>query len=65
VATRGGYGRSKAPSDPFFDKPYEEPPQDVEPAWESARTSAPVRSGLSPNIRPKKRVAALLGGKTG
>jgi superfamily II DNA/RNA helicase len=65
VATRGGYGRSKASSDPFFDKPYQEPPQDIEPAWESARTSAPVRGGLSPNIRPKKRVAALLGGKTG
>ena len=57
--------RTPAPSaDPFFDQPYE-PSADAEPAWERARASAPAtspRSTLSPNIRPRKRVAALLGG---
>jgi hypothetical protein len=52
-----------APADPFFDKPYE-PSGSGEPAWEKAKsaTAAPARAGLSPNIRPKKKVAALLGG---
>ena len=57
--------RRAAPSrDPFFDRPYEASAGSV-PAWEaSAKTPAgitPAR-GLSPNIRPKKKVAALLGG---
>jgi len=55
-----------APSDPFFDRPYEErgasaAPPDSEAA---SRTSAPVRA-LSPNIRAKRKVAALLGGSKG
>ena len=59
--------RSAQPSrDPFFDKPYEPSSADVAPAWESvARAAAPhvpARTGLSPNIRPKKKVAMLLGG---
>jgi superfamily II DNA/RNA helicase len=51
-----------APVDPFFDKPYEEPSgaADEAPAWEAAPKPAP--RALSPNIRPKKKVAALLGG---
>jgi len=48
-------------SDPFFDKPYEPPATPSEPAWE--RRTAPVARGLSPNIKPKKKVAALFGGK--
>ncbi len=54
-----------ASRDPFFDKPYEEPARDAPPAWEpAAKAGAPVapRSPLSPNIRPKKKVASLLGG---
>jgi ATP-dependent RNA helicase RhlE len=56
--------RSRAPADPFFDKPYEPGSSDATPAWESARSAAPVpaRGILSPNIRPKKKVASLLGG---
>ncbi len=60
--------RRAAPSsrDPFFDKPYEPSSNDAAPAWESAaRTTTshvPTRTGLSPNIRPKKKVAMLLGG---
>jgi superfamily II DNA/RNA helicase len=52
-----------APVDPFFDRPYEEPDAGTgdAPAWEAAPKPAP-RSSLSPNIRPKKKVAALLGG---
>ncbi len=55
--------RPAGPSDPIFDKPYE-PASTAEPAsWErsSAEAAAPVR-GLSPNIKPRKKVASLLGG---
>jgi superfamily II DNA/RNA helicase len=63
---REGRGRTtSASADPFFDKPYEEPQQDAQPAWDSARAATPARSLLSSNIRPRKRVAALLGGKAG
>jgi len=50
----------RAPRDPFFDKPYEPSSTAEAAAWES-KTPAPVR-GLSPNIKPKKKVAALFGG---
>ncbi len=51
--------------DPFFDRPYE-PSAAAPPSWETSAASAvnaggAVR-GLSPNIKPKKKVAALLGG---
>jgi ATP-dependent RNA helicase RhlE len=62
--------RSPAPRpaarDPFFDKPYEPSVSPEEaPAWEQGpSTPAPtVARGLSPNIKPKKKVAALFGGK--
>ncbi|WP_284615578.1 DEAD/DEAH box helicase [Aquabacterium humicola] len=54
-----------APSDPFFDKPYEPPTvaDDVKPAWEAKTPAAPAPvRGVSPNIRGKRKVAALLGG---
>ena len=51
----------RAPSDPFFDTPYEPSTGDVEPAWEKRAT--PAGRGLSPNIKPKKKVAALFGAK--
>ena len=61
--------RSYAPAprvsrDPFFDKPYEPTASADTPAWDS-KASAPVPAvrGLSPNIKPKKKVAALFGGK--
>ena len=50
-------------SDPFFDKPYE-PSSTSAPAWE-AKVPAAGTSGsrASPNIKPKRRVAALFGEK--
>ncbi len=51
----------RASSDPFFDKPYE-PAADAAPAdWETAASSA-TGNGLSRFIKPKRKVAALLGG---
>ena len=52
------------PSDPLFDAPYEPTSGDA-PDWERAAAPAavPVRSPLSPSIRPRRKVAALLGGK--
>lgn len=50
-----------APKDPFFDKPYESSEREQPASWERGPApQAPVR--LSPNIRPKRKVAALLGG---
>ena len=46
--------------DPFFDRPYE-PSAAAEPAWE--KREAPAGRGLSPNIKTKKKVAALFGAK--
>ncbi|MDP2007029.1 MAG: DEAD/DEAH box helicase [Rubrivivax sp.] len=76
VAERAAPVRERAPEpprrpppasrDPFFDKPYEPSSADAAPAWESAARASvphvPTRTGLSPNIRPKKKVAMLLGG---
>jgi ATP-dependent RNA helicase RhlE len=50
-----------AASDPFFDQPYEASAGTAEPAWESKTPAVP--RGLSPNIKPKRRVAALFGAK--
>ena len=50
------------PADPFFDQPYEASGTQA-PAWEKpAATPVAVRS-LSPNIKPRRRVAALFAGK--
>jgi len=47
-----------APRDPFFDKPYEATTaSDTAPLWEQQRP--PVRSAVSANIKPKRKVAAL------
>ncbi len=48
----------QAPADPFFNQPYEAPAElDEPPAWE--QKARPARSGLSANIKPKRKVAAL------
>jgi ATP-dependent RNA helicase RhlE len=53
--------RPRASADPFFDRPYE---PSVSTVASSAPAPAPVPARtLSPNIRPKKKVASLLGGK--
>ena len=53
--------RQQAPQDPFFDRPYEASADGAEPAWENKTPAAP--RGLSPNIKPKRKVAALFGAK--
>jgi ATP-dependent RNA helicase RhlE len=52
---------SSVSTDPFFERPYEPSSSTDQPAWE-ARPSTPAR-GFSPNIKPKKKVAALFGTK--
>jgi superfamily II DNA/RNA helicase len=60
--SRSNYAAPRvAPQDPFFDKPYEAPADAAEPAWDRKTPVAP--RGLSPNIKPKKKVAALFGAK--
>ena len=58
---RSAYVPPKIVSDPFFDQPYEPSATVSEAAWE--RKAPPAPRGLSPNIKPKKRVAALFGAK--
>ncbi len=49
-----------APRDPFFDQPYvASAASDAQPAWEAAAKANPARGGVSANIKPKKKVAAL------
>ncbi|WP_349742782.1 DEAD/DEAH box helicase [Roseateles cavernae] len=51
--------------DPFFDKPYEPSASSESPSWEKTTPAAGMGGGkgLSPYIKPKKRVAALFGAK--
>ena len=49
-------------TDPFFDQPYEARATDAPPAWEKP-AAVPVARSVSPNIKPRKRVAALFGAK--
>jgi len=56
----------RAPADPFFDKPYEADPS-AAPSWEtkaeaSSAAGSAGTSGLSRFIKPKRKVAMLLGG---
>ena len=56
--TRASTRPAPAPADPFFNQPYEAPPEQAEaPAWE--QKARPARSGVSANIKPKRKVAAL------
>jgi ATP-dependent RNA helicase RhlE len=54
-----------APRDPFFDKPYEPTATSDAPSWEASKRDASAPLNRSPNIKPKRRVAALLGGVSG
>ena len=55
---RRDYSRpAPAPRDPFFDKPYEAPAAEAAPSWEAA--ARPAARGISANIKPKRKVAAL------
>ena len=57
--------RGQPSGDPFFDKPYEATGSGGA-TWEAANKAAlpPIGAvrGLSPNIKPKRKVASLLGG---
>ena len=58
---RSSYAPPKSPPrDPFFDKPYE-PSGTGEAPWESPAAVPTAR--VSPNIKPKRKVAALFGKK--
>ena len=50
---------SQPSADPFFNRPYEPSASDEPATWERTKAEAPARS---PNIKPKKKVASLLGG---
>ena len=53
----------KPVSDPFFDKPYEASAT-AAPGWDSKTPGTSVATrGASPNIKPKRKVAALFGAK--
>jgi ATP-dependent RNA helicase RhlE len=54
-----------APRDPFFDQPYESKANQEAAGWEKSPGSAPIADRKSPNIKPKRRVGALLGGASG
>ena len=52
--------RQAVSRDPFFDKPYESTlAADAQPVWEASAKGGGARSGVSANIKPKKKVAAL------
>jgi hypothetical protein len=55
---RGGFRPAPVNRDPFFQKPYEAPTTDVPPSWEPSGPKT-VRSSISANIKPKRKVAAL------
>ena len=49
-------------NDPFFEQPYE-PSASEPPAWEKSEKAVVPARGLSANIKSRKKVAALLGGR--
>ncbi len=61
--SRGAAAERRSPppaaTDPFFDRPYQAPSESPEqpPSWE--KTERAARSGISANIKPKRKVAAL------
>ncbi len=57
-APRSGFRPAVASRDPFFEKPYEAPSDAGAAQWESA-PRAPAGRGVSANIKPKRKVAAL------
>ncbi|MDB5886592.1 MAG: box helicase domain protein, partial [Polaromonas sp.] len=49
-----------ASRDPFFDRPYEAgAPAESLPSWEASSKANPARNGVSANIKPRKKIAAL------
>ncbi len=59
---RPSYASASRATDPFFDRPYE-PSGNGDAAWDHRTSPVAVTSrGVSSNIRPRRKVAALLGG---
>ena len=52
----------RVPNDPLFDQPYE-PSSSPALAHQAEATPVPAARGISPNIKPKRKVAALFGAK--
>ncbi len=64
AAARSSYASPpRPPSDPFFDQPYQPSASSESPAWENKAPAPAAARGLSSNIKSKKKVAALFGGK--
>ncbi len=64
TAARARQESPRPASDPIFDQPYVPSATDTPPAWERATDgAAPSPRPISPNIKPKKRVAALFGAR--
>jgi ATP-dependent RNA helicase RhlE len=55
---RGGFRPAPVNRDPFFQKPYEPSASETAPSWEPSGPKT-VRSAISANIKPKRKVAAL------
>jgi superfamily II DNA/RNA helicase len=55
---RGGFRPAPVNRDPFFQKPYEATASQTPPSWEPSGPKT-VRSAISANIKPKRKVAAL------
>jgi hypothetical protein len=58
---RSSFRPAQASRDPFFEKPYEAPTAEQASAasWEASAKTVATRPGLSANIKPKRKVAAL------
>jgi superfamily II DNA/RNA helicase len=64
AASRPVYRAPAASRDAFFDRPYEASASTELPAWDKGPAgSAAAPRGMSSNIRPKRKVAALFGAK--
>jgi superfamily II DNA/RNA helicase len=59
---RSSYRAPTPARDTFFDKPYEASASAELPSWDKGATAVAPR-GVSANIRPKRKVAALFGAK--
>jgi hypothetical protein len=58
---RSSFRPAQVSRDPFFEKPYEAPTAEQASAasWEASARTVSSRPGLSANIKPKRKVAAL------
>ncbi|WP_395698925.1 DEAD/DEAH box helicase [Aquabacterium sp.] len=63
-APRQGQAPQRPAQDPFFDRPYEPSPNHAQPEAKPAEAKQAAHR-LTPNIRAKRKVAALLGGSSG